>query len=55
MKIYNLMERKENDGGATYFCLLPTINIVNQNDVNHLYVAWLNICVVIILNKTNNQ
>lgn len=57
MRIYNLMKRKEQYGGAVYFCFLPTINIVNQNRINHLYLAWLNICIVITLNKstTNEQ
>jgi len=55
MKIYNLLKRKQTDGGATYFCILPTVNIVNQNRINHLYLAWLNICIVFILSKTHNQ
>jgi len=55
MKIYNLLKRKQTDGGATYFCILPTINIVNQNGINHLYLAWLNICIVFIISKTTTN
>jgi hypothetical protein len=49
MRIYNLMKRKENDNGALYFCFLPTVNIISQNGKIFLYVAWLNICLVIDL------
>lgn len=51
MRIYDLMKRKNNDGGAVYFCILPTINIINQHGNTFLYLAWLNICAVLKLSS----